>query len=70
MSRQPTYQTTVDRQLLTHRETTSQEADSAMSRAFVKEDHGDRPESLLERPVSPLPNYAQHGINNNSGRVL
>ena len=28
-----------------------------MSRAFIKEDNGDRPESLLDRPVSPLPNY-------------
>ena len=28
-----------------------------MSRAFVKEDNGDRPETLLDRPVSPLPNY-------------
>ncbi len=28
-----------------------------MSRAFIKEDDGDRPESLLDRPVSSLPNY-------------
>lgn len=28
-----------------------------MSRAFIKEDDGGRPENLLERPVSPLPNY-------------
>ena len=28
-----------------------------MSRACIKEDNGDRPESLLARPVSPLPNY-------------
>ena len=28
-----------------------------MSRAFIKEDNGDRPESLLDRPVSALPNY-------------
>ncbi len=28
-----------------------------MSRAFIKEDNGDRPESLLDRPVSSLTNY-------------
>ena len=28
-----------------------------MSRACIKEDNGARPESLLARPVSPLPNY-------------
>ena len=28
-----------------------------MSRAFVKEDSGDQPEQLPERPVSPHPNY-------------
>ncbi len=28
-----------------------------MSRAFIKEDDSDRPESLLDRPVSSLPNY-------------
>ncbi len=32
-----------------------------MSRAFIKEDNGDRPESLLDRPVSSLPNYMTPG---------
>ena len=28
-----------------------------MSRAFIKEEDGGRPESLLDRPLSPLPNF-------------
>lgn len=37
-----------------------------MSRAFIKEDNGDRPESLPDRPVSPLPNY----MTSNGYRVM